>query len=316
MFPSIPDDAIEFTRNAFAQANAKVSMLLLRQPSIHEESLDFHLIASLDEIGPHLMPDSQAAVEIQTHWLGGRRHFGNWEIADIALVVIVRTAGVLVARKVALLQSKRLYSREIPVSTLDRSDYEIGIGRLIDRIEPLVPLSTRRAFSFSDACVYGAMTAGSDQVRRIEQYQDERKIPVYYTLYNPPRMPFEGFIPRLVDEPEDRRIDLGCRVITATDAHAILSALPVGKPPSFAELVASSRSIDSKVHEPRGWRLEGFVADDVLRCRQGRVFDDAQDEDLATLLYRRSAPITAAVVIAIELPGKPDAKTQRRALQL
>jgi hypothetical protein len=148
MFPAIPEDAISFVFDAFSRANGRVSLLLSRQPSIHEEGLDFHLIACLDEIGPCLMPESKAAVEIQTHWLGGRRHFGGWEIADMALFVMVRESGALVARKVALLQSKRLYSREIPVSAVDRSDYEIGIGRLVDRIEPLIPLSTERAFNF------------------------------------------------------------------------------------------------------------------------------------------------------------------------
>ncbi len=52
MFPAIPEDAIDFIRDAFAQANAKATLLLSRQPSIHEEGLDLHLISSLDEIGP------------------------------------------------------------------------------------------------------------------------------------------------------------------------------------------------------------------------------------------------------------------------
>jgi hypothetical protein len=291
MFPAIPEEAIDFVRDAFAEANKRVSLLLARQPSIHEEGLDFHLISSLDEIGPRLLPESRAAVEIQTHWLGGRRHFGAWEIADIALFVIVRASGVLLARKVALLQSKRLYSREIPVDTVDRSDYEIGIGRLIDRVEPLVPLSSQRAFHFSTACVYAA-------------YMRERKIPVYYALYNPPRMPFSGVVPRLVSDPEDGSLQLGCRILTATQAHAVLSTLPMGKPPAFNKLIVASRTDDDDAHADHGWRLEGFAADELMRCRQGRIFEDTQDEDLSTLLYRRSSPIAAAVLIAIELPGR------------
>src|ERR1700679_4356840 len=107
MLPAIPEDAIDFIRGAFAQANARATLLLSRQPSIHEEGLDFHLISSLDEIGPRLMPGSGAAVEILTHWLGGPRHFGHWEIADIAVVVVVRRSGVLIGRKIALLKSDR-----------------------------------------------------------------------------------------------------------------------------------------------------------------------------------------------------------------
>jgi hypothetical protein len=128
MFPVIPADAIQFIRNVFATANTKVTTLLARQPAMHEEGLDFQLIAALTEVGPRKMPGSGVGVEIESHWLGGRRLHLRWEIADIALVLIARQSGRLVARKVALLQSKRLYSREIPVHELERADYAIGIG--------------------------------------------------------------------------------------------------------------------------------------------------------------------------------------------
>lgn len=302
MLPAIPEDAIDFIRGAFAQANTKATLLLSRQPSIHEEGIDFHLISSLDEIGPRLMSASGAAVEILTHWLGGRRHFGHWEIADIAIVVIVRRFGTMLGRKVALLQSKRLYSREIPVTPLDRSDYLIGIGRLVDRTEPLIPLSTQRAFAFTEDCVFGALTAGSEQAARIDQYMQARGLPVYYSLYNPSRMPFSGMVPRLATEPEDTTIETGCRILAASDVHAMLATLPVGKSPSFAELIVSPRPDLGDCHSAHGYRLETFVADEVLRCRQGRLFEDSQDQDLRSLLYGRTAPIAAAVVVTIDLP--------------
>ena len=102
MLPIIPDDAIEFVRAAFAQANRRATNTLARQPSMHEEGLDFQLIAALDEIGSRVLPGSGAAVEIETHWLGGRRHFDfldhrRWEIADIALLIVVRRFGTLLA---------------------------------------------------------------------------------------------------------------------------------------------------------------------------------------------------------------------------
>ena len=39
-----------------------------------------------------------------------------------------------------------------------------------------------------------------------------------------------------------------------------------------------------------GRRIENFVADEVLRCRQRRRFDSVTDERLSDVLYRRSAP--------------------------
>ena len=65
MLPIIPEDAIEFIRGAFAQANRRTTNTLARQPSMHEEGLDFQLIAALDEIGPRILPGSGAAVDIE-----------------------------------------------------------------------------------------------------------------------------------------------------------------------------------------------------------------------------------------------------------
>jgi hypothetical protein len=159
---SIPEDVIDFAREIFAEANSEATMALARQPSAHEEHLDFQIFAALDRVGPRIVPTSKAAIEIDTHWLGGRRYYGGrWEIADIGVVVFLRRGGHLIWRKIALLQSKRLYSREIPVVELDRSDYAIGIGRLVDQPEPIIPRTPPRTFEFNAECVYGAMAAAS-----------------------------------------------------------------------------------------------------------------------------------------------------------
>lgn len=300
-FPILPEDVIDAVRQVFRSANERVSGLLMTQPAMHEEGLDFHLVSKLDEFGALMVP-SGTAVAIETHWLGGRRHYGRWEISDIAVVIAVRVQGGLVARKVALLQTKRLYTREIPIETIDRSDYAIGIGRLIDRDCKLMPLFHQRAFSFTSDCVYGALTAGSEQVARINDYVAARGIPVYYALYNPPRLPTSGLHPRgfLAGSADDN--DVGCRVLTNDEMNVALSGLPVGKPPSFENL---KKVLCKSAFDPfaeHGWRLETFIADEVLRCREGRLFDGSEDDALEALLYRRTAPITSAIVVTIDLP--------------
>lgn len=301
MFPRLPEDVIEAARVAFSDANDRVSQLLIRQPAMHEEGLDFHLVSRLDEFGAQILKSGTALV-IETHWLGGRRHWGRWEISDIAIVIAVRVQGGLVARKVALLQTKRLYSKEIPVEEIDRSDYEIGIGRLVDRTDKLMPLFKQRKFSFTDQCVYGAMSSGSEQVRRIDEYVAQRGIPVYYGLYNPPSVPSSGLHPetgRILPLEEN---EVGCRVLKREEVNDILGDLPVGSSPSFVALQNPNRKSAFDPFAVHGWRLETFVADEVMRCREGRLFEDAQDEDLASLLYRRSAPITAAIVMTVDIP--------------
>jgi len=308
MFPTLPEDVIDAVREIFASANNDVSNLLARQPGMHEEGLDFHLVSKLDEVGPLLVP-SGAAVVIETHWLGGRRHWGRWEISDIALVVTVRARGYLVVRKAALLQTKRLYSREVPIETRDRSDYAIGIGRLIDRTDPAVPLFKQREFSFTGECLYGALSSGSEQVQRIDDYVETRGVPVYYALYNPPTIPLSGLYPALAKKREPEDNEVGCRVLRREEVHDALKQLPIGASPSFDGLKSAARATRFDRCADHGWRLETFVADEVMRCKEGKLFESMDDEVLSRLLYARSAPISSAIVVTIDLPestGMPE----------
>lgn len=300
----IPKEVIKYTRTLFAEANRRVTMTLARQPSAHEEMLDFQVFASLDEVGPVIL-GSGVAVEIDTHWLGGRRHFeGRWEIADICVVIVLRRGGRMLWRKVGLLQSKRLYSKEVSVSELDSSDYQIGIGRLIDRAQRIPTKTAPRSFSFTEECVYAEMTSASRQVRNIEEYSNRYSLPVYYLLYNPPTMPFQGMTPRALKDEIVAENSLGCRVLTSRDAHLALSLLPVGRTPRFVEMVRPQNIGGTDLYDAHGWRLENFVADEMMRCREGRLFETVTDQDLSALLYERTAPISSLVQISVDMPGE------------
>lgn len=301
-FADIPESVIEYVRRVFASANDRVSRKMSDHPAMHEESLDHTLIDELTDAPAAFFAAEGAAVRIESHWLGGRWMYGRWEIADIALIIMLRRNGGLVQRKVALLQSKRLYSKEIAVETLERDDFEIGVGRLGDRTDPEFPMSRQRAFSFDDTSQYGAMSAGSDQVARIEDYVSQRRIPVFYALYNPRQIPCRGEYPALNGGRCDAPNDVGCRVQTMAHVHGHLSELSTGQHPTFGGLNEPA-NLDAEAGGSAGWRLEDFVADEVLRCRQGALFDGSADENLEYLFYRRSAPIQAAIAITIEVGG-------------
>jgi hypothetical protein len=298
---AIPEDVRELVRSLFAAANLDVSRALSEPPAIHEETLDQLLVLGLNRSGPQILPASGAALVIDTHWLGGRRFYlGRWEIADIALVAILRRLGQMVWRKVALLQSKRLYSNEISVAELERFDYEVGIGRLIDTAAPQAPLVRPRRFSFTCKSRYGALSSDDDQVGHIEEYSRARSMPVYYSLYNPLTIPFEGVVPSLsarVVPPNE----VGCRVLTSAEVHQALRE--TNGSPTFDELKRPGKPPANDNWANHGWRLEGFVADEFLACREGRRFEDAEHPDLSALMYARSAPISAAIVLTIDLPG-------------
>jgi len=302
-FADIPEVVVDYVRSVFAIANDKVSRTLSDHPSMHEEMLDQTLLTELVAAPPAFFAKERAAVDIQTHWLGGRHMWGRWEIADIALIVLLRRAGHLEQRKVALLQTKRLYSKELPVEPLTLDDYVIGIGRLGDRTDPTVPLTRQRAFSFGDDCVYAAMTAGSDQAKHINAYERDRGIPVFYGFYNPLTLPSRALYPALNGEPSKSANRLGCRVQTSTHVHGHLGSLTDGISPTFAGLRDLAIPTTTDPFGASGWRLETFVADEVLRCRQGALFDSRTDPKLDALFYGRGAPISAAIAITIDIGG-------------
>lgn len=300
-FANIPETVIDHVRRVFAAANDRVSRKMSDHPSMHEETLDHTLIDELTDAPAAFFASERAAVLIESHWLGGRRMWGRWEIADIAIIVLLRRNGGLLQRKVALLQTKRLYTDEIPVEPREIDDFVIGIGRLGDRVDREMPLTRQRTFAFDDDCEYGAMAAGSEQVERIEAYVDERRIPVFYAFYNPLRLPCRGQYPSLDGARSEHSNDLGCRVQTMTHVHRHLATLATGRSPTFRGLKDNQVSTDGDGYQGSGWRLENFVADEVLRCRQGALFDGSADENLEYLFYRRSAPIQAAIAITIEI---------------
>ena len=293
----LPSNILDWVRNIVSHANDEVSRAMTMQPNTYEETLDQLFVSSMNGVPSTLFPDSGIALAIDTHWLGGRALWGRWEIADIALVAVFRQNGTLVWRKVALLQSKRLYSNEIDVSELDDFDYRVGIGRLIDVTDPKVPLFAQRAFSFRRDSAYRQLQPRSEQVVRIDQYRATRGIPVFYSLYNPVRIPFEGIIPMVDGLSLDLSNDVGCRVISSEVIHGII--LKTLGSPTFEQINVSTENCSY-----HGWRVEEFIADQFLNCREGRRIDDADDPNLMALLYERSGPISGAIVITVDYPAE------------
>lgn len=301
-FGSLPKDVIDYIRKVFAQANKRVSATLTAHPGMHEEGLDQLLVAELSASPPAFLSASRSRVLIESHWLGGRRMFGRWEIADIAFFVMISVRGKLFNRKVALLQTKRLYATEFSGAEIDRDDYRIGVGRLVERSAPAFPFSSQRTFRFDKKCRYGALEKGSKQVAHVNEYVREKQIPVYYGLYNPMVIPHSRKYPNTAPIELPSQNVVGTRVIPSPDVHGILGTIKE-KHPSFADLSFGKRFDASDAGSVHGWRLERFVADEVMKCSQGKRFHPTDDPGLGSLLYERSAPLASAIAISIDVLG-------------
>src|ERR1700722_15237271 len=118
-WPEIPDDVVAWFRGVFAEANRRVCERLVNVPNIRETSLDDGLVEALiPDTAPRQL-SSGAIVRMDTHNIGGLRRIDRlhwdltprrrWETADIGVIVFIYRREILIAKKVGLLQSKRLY---------------------------------------------------------------------------------------------------------------------------------------------------------------------------------------------------------------
>ena len=304
-WPDIPEDVVTWFRSIFANANRMVCERLGNVPNIRETSLDDGLIEALiPDSAPTLLP-SGAIVRMDTHNIGGLRRLGGsrwdlglpslrrWETADIAILVFVYRRDTLVAKKIGLLQSKRLFPENSDVEDEDEIGFLYGMNAFLRRDAQQAAASLHRRFKFDDDCTYAAITAGSDQLQTIDRLNREFGKAVYYLLYNPHQMPFSVDYPRR-ERLRVERVSVGCRVLDADYLHGALAGLKKGQSPTYAMLKSAAALSD--------WPLETWAADMLLTCKVGEQFHDDRDDHVHYFLERRSGPIGAALAASITLP--------------
>lgn len=304
-WPIIPGDVIGWFRGVFAEANKRVCERLVNLPNIRETSLDDGLIEALiPDSAPTLLP-SGAIVRMDTHNIGGLRRLGGppwdwdhplrrrWEVADIAILVFIYRGDHLIAKKIGLLQSKRLFPLNNDVEDDDEIGFRHGMNAFLRREDEQAAAALYRKFEFNGDCVYGAIHAGAQQIELIDKLNKEFGKAVYYLLYHPHELPFSIEYP-LRERIKIARIGVGCRVKDSQAVHDVLARLEDGVSPSYSMIMDDNRD--------RGWPLEVWAADLLLTCKVGEQFDHARDDRVRYFLERRSGPIGAALAASITLP--------------
>ena len=305
-WPQIPEDVVAWFRGIFAEANRKVCERLVNLPNIRETSLDDGLIEALIPDSAPTLLSSGAIVRMDTHNIGGLRRLGRmawdwdhphsrrWETADIAILVFVYRGDMLIAKKIGLLQSKRLYPENNDVEDEDEVGFLHGMNLFLRREDRQAAAALHKNFLFNDSCAYRAIHAGDQQIERIDDLNGKFGKAVYYLLYNPPQMPCSVTYP-LRERIRVDKATIGCRVIDADHVHDALAGIAQGTSPTYAMLANAGKASN--------WPLETWAADMLLTCKVGEQFDSTRDDQVRNFLERRSGPIGAALAASITLPG-------------
>lgn len=220
----LPIDIIEWLKHVFQACDRRITEKLCNNPNHPEESLDLTWIEHLSRYSSPVTLKSSWIVKIETHFLGGLRHFYKGEIADIGVLLFIRRGGRIERSKVGLLQSKRLYPLNRGVIEEQPIDYEIGFARLADPEVLVQSINVQTEFTFNEDCRYGALTADSDQVKAINEYENRNKLDVYYQFYNPWTVPFTQRIPLAGYWHGEGEISAGTRIIPAKVIHGWISS--------------------------------------------------------------------------------------------
>ncbi len=295
----LPSDVQWYIREVFASCNQRASSKLSSIPTSHETSLDLTFVEHFSQFAAPVAFDSQWIVRLDTHYLGGGRHFGEWEIADVGLLVLFRRRGIVVKSKICLLQSKRLYPTEEAFHEDGPMDYLIGFGRLFESDEDFAESVEPRVFTFSEVSKYKALITEDSQYKAIRSYEEKYKIPVHYMLYNPLELPSTQSFPIASAIDHDGPCIMGTRVLPASALREALRTLSPGSRPSVDDLrTGTNRAYGDDI----GWKLEDFVVEHLLTCKQGYVAERRDDNGLRQVFYRRSGPISAAIALTFDMP--------------
>jgi hypothetical protein len=148
-WPAIPKDAIEYFRSAFADANRIATERILNVPNIRETSLDDALVDALIPFSPPKRLRSGAVVEMDIHNIGGLRRIYRWETADIAVLVFIYRGRRMVAQKIGLLRTKRLFPKNNDVLDDDPEGFRYGMNAFLNRDaqSPLAVLNRQFVFA-------------------------------------------------------------------------------------------------------------------------------------------------------------------------
>lgn len=303
LFHTLPQSVFTHIRNVFSNANTKITKTVSQQPNLHEPHLDQLLVSGLTEFGgPYVVQDKDKwVVTVQAEMFGGHRLYGLWEVADIAFFISIRHKKIIQKVKVGLLQSKRLYPREIknaskfPLTAIDRAF-------LHNKPEKLGLWERSKLFHFDESCKYLA-ALDKQQVEAIQGFYKKSNIPVDYLLYNPWQIPFNIRLPQTSIPSFGSSPSLGMRVVYADIVNKFVQIN--NKAPSFRDVKEAFAKLQQNQRfgfdEP-GWRIENWVSDLLLSCKLGYLADDYKDENITTYLFGRNRPISAAVSVAIDAP--------------
>lgn len=296
----IPNEVKDYVRSHFSNCNNLVTEDLSTFPAIYEESLDMNFISYFSRNQTPVMLSCNWIIRIDAHFLGRGRHFQTWEVADIGLMMVFRRKGKVIKSKIALLQSKKLYADSLKYSPESKYVRRSGLGRLLVTDEEHSELIENKLLVFKENSKYQAFKKGSEQQDAMRHFERRWDTKMYYLFYNPSNIPHGVNMP-MIEAPIIGENVIGCRVIPKDQLDLLLSSKNSGYTPSYQDVRDGLPSILLGYNFTGGWRLENFISDLMLECREGLVDNSPNFESLRILMEQKRLPMSCALSITFDI---------------
>ncbi|GAA4448768.1 hypothetical protein GCM10023189_07110 [Nibrella saemangeumensis] len=157
-----------------------------------------------------------------------------------------------------------------------------------------------RTVNFTDASRYSAVSVKDEQWEAIKEYEKETTIPIHYLFYNPCRVPQSIEMPLTADI-NYTSFSVGARVLLTVTLFKKFDSENKGYSPSFGELKYTLDAPFNEVANEGGWRLEDYIADQLITCKEGYIVKDNDDINLYKVFNRRSGPIASAFSLTFDM---------------
>ena len=296
---TLPADVKSFMDDLFSNCNFQITKLLSTFPNTHEETLDQLLVSNLAQMQGPVKLGSNWVIRLDAHFIGGGRHYRTWEVADIGLMVIFRKNGKIVRSKLAFLQSKRLYASTQKHKPIDPY-YRMGMGRLLVTDDEHEELIAKKTIKFSKACRYKAFKAADTQHDAMEGFANKHGVKLYYLFYNPAALPWSIDSP-VEQAPYIEKNEVGCRVVPMDLLDSSSNLFQSARSPSYEGIEHAVKDKLDGDDMDAGWRLEYFVNDLFIACKEGVIDDTPNFEMLHSLMSQKSSPISSAISITFDM---------------
>lgn len=296
---TLPEDVKLSLSRIFSDCNFVLARQISIFPNTHEETLDQLLVTHLAQMQGPIKFGSGWVMRLDTHFIGGGRHYRNWEVADIGLMVVFRRKGRVVRSKLVFLQSKRLYADTQRFEGVDPY-HRIGMGRLLVTDEEHQELIEKKTIKFSENCKYKALQSKDDQSDAIEGFAQEHGVDIFYLFYNPALMPWSTVSP-VEQSPVIEKNLVGCRVVPQKILSLKLAGEAKSYSPSYQDVLDLSTEKMEGADVSAGWRWEYFVNDLFIACKKGKINDSPNFKVLTNLMSQKSSPISSAISISFDL---------------